>query len=158
MKEIKTQLKLIDGVTVTPLKTIPDERGAILHGGKQTEFSTPFQEVYFKKLFYDVVNGWHVHETMELNYTCIFGYLKLVLCDLRETSETYGNIEEHFIGNDRHVRVHIPTGVANASQCINGDFAIFANFASKEHDPSLKYLRLDPFDGPIRYDWNNKHF
>ena len=158
MKKLETKLGDIDGVEFTPLKVIPDERGKIMHGGKQSEFKVAFAEVYFKKLYRDVINGWHVHETMELNYVCIFGTQKLVLCDVRESSKSYGNVMEFYLGNDNHGRVKIPTGVANASQCIGGEFVLFANFASKEHDPSLKYDRYDPFNGPIDYDWNQKHY
>lgn len=156
MKDLKVNISPINGVVIDNLRVIPDERGAIYHGGKQSDLK--FEEVYFKKLFRDVINGWHVHQSMTLNYVCIFGHLKLVLCDLRAGSETYGNVMEVYAGEHNHCRVTIPTGIANASQCINGDFCIFANLASHEHDPSLKYERIDPLNGFIKYEWNDKNW
>ena len=148
----------IEGVMVTPLKTIPDERGCIYHGVKASELSYSIKEVYFKKLYSDVVNGWHVHESMTLCYTTIIGVTKLVLVDLRNGSATAKNYMELFCGEGNHCRVQIPPGIANASQCVSTDFSLFANTPDCEHDPTLKYKRIDPFTGAIRYKWFNKHF
>jgi len=35
--------------------------------------------VYFEKLYRGVINGWHVHEKLILNYICLAGMIKLVL-------------------------------------------------------------------------------
>ena len=43
----KNNFDNIHGVKFSPLRVIPDERGAIFHGGKQSEFEIPFKEVYF---------------------------------------------------------------------------------------------------------------
>ena len=148
----------IEGVVVTKLKTIPDERGCIYHGVKASEVSYPIAEVYFKKLYPDVINGWHVHETMTLSYVTIIGVTKLVLIDLRQACATCQNYIEFFCGEGNHCRVQIPPGVANASQCVSNNFSLFANTPDREHDPTLKYKRIDPTDGPIPYKWFNKHF
>lgn len=149
---------IIDGVEVTPLQTFPDERGCIYHGVKASQLNFTMAEVYFKKLYSGVVNGWHVHETMTLSYITVIGVTKLVLVDVRHDSPSSRNLMEIYCGEGNHCRVQIPTGIANASQCVGGAFSLFANTPDKEHDPDLKYLRLDPINGPIEYQWFNKHY
>ena len=148
----------IEGVKIIPLKKIPDERGTIMHGVRTDTLLNPFGEVYFKKLYFGVINGWHVHETLTLNYICISGMIRLVLCDMRESSPTYKKIQEIFFGDDNYCLVHIPPGIANGSKGITTPFAMLCNVASFPHDPSLKYIRIDPHSGEIPYDWTRKDY
>ena len=148
----------IEGVVVQPLKRIPDERGTILHGIRSDNILTPFGEVYFKRLYGGVVNGWHIHETLKLNYICVHGMIKLVLFDVRPDSTTKGNLMEIFFGDDNYCMVHIPCGIANASKGMTYPFAISCNVASEAHNPNLKYKRIDPHSGEIPYDWARKDF
>lgn len=149
---------MIDGVKIVPLRRIPDERGTIMHGVRRDTMLSDFGEVYFKKLYAGVVNGWHVHETLILNYICILGMIKLVLYDLRETSPTKGEVQEIFLGDDNYCLVHIPPGIANGSKGMTDPFAIMTNVASQAHDPTIKYLRVDPHSGEIPYDWARRDF
>lgn len=149
---------MIEDVKILPLRRIPDERGTIMHGVRRDNLLNSFGEVYFKKLYKDVINGWHVHETLILNYICIHGMIKLVLCDMRDGSSTKGEIQEIFFGDDNYCLVHIPTGVANGSKGMSAPFSILTNIASEPHNPDIKYLRIDPHNGEIPYDWARKDF
>ena len=155
MKELDSK---IEGVIVRALRKIPDVRGTIMHGVRCDNLLNDFGEVYFKKLYKDIINGWHVHETLFLNYICVYGMMKVVLCDMREDSQSKEEIEEVFIGDDNYVLLHVPPGVANASTVISGDFAIFCNVASQPHNPSIKYKRIDPHSNKIAYDWNRRDY
>lgn len=150
--------KNIEGVSVVPLKKYPDERGAIMHGVRSDTILNPFGEVYFKKLYHGIINGWHVHERLILNYICLQGMIKLVLFDLRDGSPTKGMLQEVFLGDDNYVLVHIPVGVANATKGLTLPYALFCNVASEPHDPSLKYKRIDPHSNEIPYDWQRKDY
>ena len=152
------QTGLIEGVLIRPLKKIPDERGTIMHGVRRDNILNDFGEVYFKKLYFGVINGWHVHETLILNYICVFGMIKLVLYDMREDSSTRGTLQELFIGEDNYCLVHIPPGIANGSKGMGSPYSIMVNVASEPHDPNLKYLRIDPHAGEIPYDWTRRDF
>ena len=146
----------IQGVKVIPLKKIPDERGTIMHGVRSDNILNDFGEVYFKKLYKDVVNGWHVHKTLILNYMCVYGMVKLVLYDMREDSPTYKQIQEIFIGEDNYCLVHIPQGIANGTKGLFSPYSIICNVASEPHDPNIKYLRIDPNSDEIPYNWARK--
>jgi dTDP-4-dehydrorhamnose 3,5-epimerase len=149
---------MIDGVKIVPLRRIPDERGTIMHGVRSDSMLSPFGEVYFKKLYFGVVNAWHVHETLELNYICIHGMIKLVLFDMRKGSPTHGEVQEIFFGEDNYCLVHIPPGIANGTKGMTEPFAIMTNVASHAHDPSIKYLRVDPHSGEVPYNWARRDF
>lgn len=155
---METKKGEIEGVIIRPLKRIPDERGTILHGIRSDNILTPFGEVYFKRLYGGVVNGWHIHETLKLNYICIHGMIKLVLFDTRADSPTKGNLTEIFFGDDNYCMVHIPCGIANASKGMTYPYAISCNVASEAHNPNLKYKRIDPHSKEIPYDWARKDF
>lgn len=148
----------IEGVIIRPLRKIPDERGTIMHGVRNDNILNDFGEVYFKKLYYGVINGWHVHETLFLNYICIFGMIKLVLYDMRENSPSKGKLQEIFFGDDNYCLVHIPPGVANGSKGIGTPYSILVNVASQPHNPDIKYLRIDPHSKEIPYNWERLDF
>lgn len=155
---MNTGESIIDGVKIIPLKKIPDERGTIMHGVRRDTMLNEFGEVYFKKLYAGVVNGWHAHETLILNYICLSGMIKLVLHDLRPSSPTYRKTEEIFMGDDNYVLVHIPPGVANGSKGMCLPYSILCNVASEPHNPAIKYKRIDPHSGEIPYNWERKDF
>jgi len=148
----------IEGVVVQPLKKFPDNRGAIMHGVRNDNILNEFGEVYFKKLYQGIINGWHQHTEIIMNLICVYGMVKLVLVDMREDSSTYGNLMEVCFGDDNYCLVHIPTGVANASQGLWTPFSILCNVASKPYDPAYRYIPIDVYSGEIEYDWDRKDY
>ncbi|MBI1975595.1 MAG: dTDP-4-dehydrorhamnose 3,5-epimerase family protein [Candidatus Vogelbacteria bacterium] len=148
----------IDGVVILPLRRIPDVRGTIMHGVRCDTALGPIGEVYFKKLYRGIINGWHVHDTLELNYICLQGMMRLVLYDMRKKSSTYKKCQEICYGDDNYVLVHIPPGIANASETLSRSQALMCNIASEPHDPNAKYRRIDPLSNEIPFDWSKRNF
>jgi len=147
----------IDGVVVTPLRKIPDERGCVCHMLRNdSPVFKQFGEIYFSVVNPGVVKGWHLHKLMTLNYAVISGMIKLVLYDGRPSSRTFGNLIELFIGADNYCLVTIPPYVYNGTKCISQEPAIIANCATIPHDPT-EIFRLDPFSPLIPYNWEVKH-
>ena len=65
---------MIDGVSIIPLKQIPDERGTIYHMLRNDDpHFVQFGEIYFSTVYEGVIKGWHRHQEMTLNYACIYG-------------------------------------------------------------------------------------
>ena len=147
---------MIEGVKITPLKIIPDERGAIFHMLRSDDsIFEKFGEIYFSKVYPGVVKGWHLHKKMTLNYAVPVGMIKLVLYDDRNNSSTKGEIMELFIGVENYVLVTIPPNVWNGFKGIGTEPAIVANCATLPHDPN-EIIRLDPINNNIPYDWGLK--
>jgi dTDP-4-dehydrorhamnose 3,5-epimerase len=148
---------MIDGVQVIPLRRIPDERGTVMHMLRSTDpHFKQFGEIYFSTVYRDVVKGWHRHREMTLNYACVFGRIKLVLCDERPGSASSGEPLELFLGPDDYSLVVVPPGVWTGFKGMSDPMAIVANCATHPHDPS-RSERLDPFDKRIAYDWGVRH-
>lgn len=147
----------IDGVTITPLRRIPDERGAILHMLRRDdpEFEE-FGEIYFSLVYPGVIKAWHLHRRMTLNYAVVAGMVKLVLYDIRSASPSHGQLAELFLGELNYVRVKIPPGVYNGFKGIGATPALVANCATIPHDPD-EIERLDPFSDRIPYRWDPRH-
>src|SRR3989338_10037989 len=148
---------MIEGVTISPRRQIPDERGKIMHMLKKTdkEFSE-FGEIYFSVIFPGAIKAWHLHKKMTLNYVAVSGRIKLVLYDGRTKSKTKGEVQEIFLGEDNYMLFTIPPGVVNGFSAVGNEKAIVANCATMPHDPN-EIERIDPFSKDIPYDWGLKH-
>ena len=148
---------MIDGVIVTPLRQIPDERGTVMHMLKSTDsVFTQFGEIYFSGVYPEVVKAWHIHTEMTLNYAVPVGKIKFVLYDERPNSPTFGEIQELFIGEDNYCLVTVPPNVWNGFKGCGTEMALVANCASIPHDPT-EICRLEPENERIPYDWALKH-
>lgn len=147
----------IEGVKLTPLKQIPDERGKIMHMIRNDSPAfEKFGEIYFSVVNPSVVKAWHIHSKMTLNYAVVSGQIKLVLYDDREGSSTFGALMELFIGPDNYQLVTIPPNVWNGFKGTGPSAAIVANCSTIPHDPA-EIRRMDPFENHIPYDWSLKH-
>lgn len=148
---------MIEGVKITPLKQILDERGKIMHMLRADALHfIQFGEIYFSFIHPGVIKGWHIHKRMTLNYAVPIGKIKLVLYDDREGSPTKGELMEIFTGPEDYKLITIPPLIWNGTKCVSETSAIIANCATLSHDPE-EIERLNPFDKKIPYDWSLKH-
>lgn len=147
----------IKGVIVAPQKRIIDGRGGIMHMQKASDpIFKGFGEIYFSYANPGIVKAWHVHSNMYVNNCVVSGTAKLVCYDLREGSETQGNLMEIYLGLENYCTVQIPPGVANGYMTIGSEPVVLANCASIEHDPDeISYI--SPYDNEIDYQWDTKH-
>ena len=147
----------IDGLLVTPLRRIADERGAVLHMLRaDAEHFDRFGEIYFSLVHPGAIKGWHLHRRMTLNYAVPVGMVKLVCYDDREGSSTRATLVELFVGELDYKLVTIPPGVWNGFKGIGDSAALVANCATEPHAPD-EILRKDPFTPDIPYDWSLQH-
>lgn len=147
---------MIDGVIITPLKQISDERGKVMHMLRATDsIFKSFGEIYFSCVYPSAVKAWHIHKQMTLNYAVPHGRVKLVIYDDRAESPTSGEVQEIFLGDDNYSLVTVPPLVWNGFMGLGSEMAIVANCASIPHDPN-EIERRDPHDTSIPYDWAMK--
>lgn len=147
----------IEGVVITPLRQIADERGKIMHmlRADDAHFKA-FGEIYFSCIERGAIKAWHIHREMTLNYACVSGKIKFVLVDLRPDSPTKGNLMEIFIGPETYSLVTVPPMVWNGFKGIAEGTSIVANCTDIPHRAD-EIDRMDPFDPTIPYDWAIKH-
>ncbi len=148
---------MIDGVIITPLRQILDERGKIMHMLRSdSPVYERFGEIYFSCVYPGAIKAWHIHDKMTLNYAVPHGHIKLVLYDDREKSPTKRELQEFFLGPDNYCLITIPPLVWNGFKGMDSEMAIVANCASHAHDAS-EIRRIDPFDPYIPYNWQLKN-
>lgn len=148
---------MIDGVIITPLKQICDERGKIMHMLRNDmDVFDSFGEIYFSCVYPGAIKGWHIHKKMILNYSVPCGHIKFVLYDSRKGSKTRGEVMEIFLGPDNYCLVTVPAMIWTGLKGIGAETAIVANCASIPNDPE-EIERKDPFDSTIPYNWDIKH-
>lgn len=147
---------MIEGVKITELKIIRDERGSIMHMLRNdSPVFQKFGEIYFSTVHPGVVKGWHIHRKMTLNYAVVKGAINLVLYDDREHSKTKGEVMEIPLSTENYRLVTIPPMVWNGFQGMGKEDAIVANCSTMPHDPE-EILREDPFKNSIPYKWKAK--
>ena len=120
--------KIIEGISIRPLKIIKDERGAVMHmlRNDSPEF-TQFGEVYFSLVYPGVIKGWKRHALMTQCFAVPQGLIKLVVIDDRDSFEML-NIYEIIIGLPNEYKlVKIPPMLWYGFQCISENSALLAN-------------------------------
>ena len=144
----------IDGVMITELRQIGDERGAVLHMLRcdAPEF-TRFGECYFSEVLPGAIKAWKRHRAQTQNLAVPVGRIQLVIYDDRETSTTSGHVQVLELGRpDAYFRLRIPPRLWYGFSCISATPALLANCPDLSHDPADSEVRTlnDP---AIPYDW-----
>ena len=148
---------MIEGVVITPLHQIFDERGKVMHMlRKDSPVFLEFGEIYFSCTYPGAIKAWHLHKEMTLNYAVIHGSIKCVLFDDRPDSKTYGCVEEYFLSPENYSLITVPPLVWNGWKGMGVETSIVANCASIPHDPS-EIERKPVINSDIPYDWEIKH-
>lgn len=148
---------MIDGVILTPLRQIFDERGKVMHMLREdSPVFTKFGEIYFSCTHPGVVKAWHLHKVMTLNYAVVNGEIKFVLFDDRPGSPTRGEVQEFFISPENYMLVTVPPQIWNGFKCVGTKTAIVANCATLPHSPDELERRPATY-ASIPYDWALEH-
>ena len=148
---------MIDGVVLTPLQQIFDERGKVMHMLREdSAVFSRFGEIYFSCTHPGAVKAWHLHKEMTLNYAVIYGEIKFVLYDDRENSPTRGEVQELFISPENYQLVTVPPLIWNGFKGVGNQTAIVANCATMPHSPT-EIERRPASDRGIPYDWALQH-
>jgi len=145
----------INGVVVTPLRQILDDRGAVLHmlRNDAADFQH-FGECYFSEVAPGAVKAWKRHTEQTQNLAVPVGRVRLVIYDNRSGSESHGRLEVLELGRpDAYARVQVPPGLWYGFACLSEVPALLANCADMPHKPAESEQM--PKDTPlIPYRWH----
>jgi dTDP-4-dehydrorhamnose 3,5-epimerase len=148
---------MIEGVVITPLRQIFDERGKVMHMLREdSPVFNRFGEIYFSCTHPGAVKAWHLHKKMTLNYAAIYGEIKFVLFDNRVGSSTKGELHEFFLSPENYVLITVPPLIWNGFKGIGTETSIVANCSTIAHDPD-EIERRPAFDQSIPYNWEIRH-
>ncbi len=157
MDSTSQQIAKINGVLITELRQISDERGSVLHMLRcdAPEF-VRFGECYFSEVLPGAIKAWKRHRAQTQNLAVPVGRICLVIYDSRESSTTYGHLQTLELGRpDAYRRVKIPPGLWYGFSSIGMMPALLVNCADLPHAPTESEVR--PANDPaIPYSWINK--
>ena len=154
MKSIIVNETSINGVTLTELRHIADNRGAILH---MLRSDSPgfirFGECYFAESLPGATKAWKRHHFQTQNLAVPVGRIRIVIYDDRPESITQGKLQELELGRpDAYFLLRIPLGLWYGFRCISATPALLANCADLPHDSTESDLRFMD-DSRIPYRW-----
>ena len=150
---MRTRLS-IEGVLLTELRQVSDERGMVLHHMRSDapEFTT-FGECYFSVMVPGAVKAWKRHQEQTQHLAVPVGRVRFVIYDDRETSPSLGSLDVVELGRpDDYLRLCIPRGLWYGFSCLSDESALIANCADRPHDPADAELRSDD-DPYFPYRW-----
>ena len=151
---------MIKDVKVKKLTVLPDERGRLMEMLRSDDsLYIDFGQLYMTTAYPGVVKGWHYHKKQVDNFVVIKGTMKVVLCDRREGSETYNDVDEYFMGIHNPMLLQIPTGVLHGFKAIGDEEAICINCPTLPYNYDEPDEHRVPFDSQdIPYEWDIKFY
>jgi dTDP-4-dehydrorhamnose 3,5-epimerase len=144
----------IEGVTLTALREIPDDRGAVLHMLRcDSPDFTRFGECYFSEVLPGKVKAWKRHRLQTQNFAVPIGRIRVVIYDDRDFSATRGTLQVVELGlPDDYCRLRIPPGLWYGFACVGMTVALLANCADLPHEPGEAETRSVD-DPTVPYPW-----
>jgi dTDP-4-dehydrorhamnose 3,5-epimerase len=125
----------MEGLTLSPLKLIPNEKGNVMHALKATDSTfVSFGEAYFSTVIHGIAKGWKRHNRMTLNLVVPAGAIRFVVVDDRgATPEVF----ETVLGPEvNYQRLTVEPGLWVAFQGVGDGLNLLLNLASIPHDPT----------------------
>lgn len=146
---------MIEGVRVKNLKVIPDERGKLMEILRcDDQIFLQFGQVYMTTAKLGVVKAWHWHKKQTDSFSCVYGKIKLVLFDARESSPTFNEINEFILNLDAPKLVQIPPMVYHGFKAEGDVEAIVINIPTFPYNHlAPDEYRFDAYKNNIPYDW-----
>lgn len=128
-------MDIIKGLTLTPLKIIPNPKGDILHILKKSDPSfVDFGEAYFSIINPNEKKGWKKHLSMTLNVVVPVGEIQFMFYDDRQESETFEVSYCVNLGEKNYQRLTIEPGIWMGFKGIGVGLNLLINIANIEHN------------------------
>ncbi len=149
---------MIDGVKIKDLKINSDERGNLFEILRADDsLFLKFGQAYVTTSYPGVVKAWHMHK-LQTDHMCLLkGRAKFVLYDGRESSPSFGEINEFFPTDWHRFLIQIPPGIYHGFKNIGADELMVLNIPTQPYNQlEPDEYRIDPYDKRIPYDWSRR--
>ena len=103
---------LIDSITYSPLKKIPNSLGEVWHGIRSSdkEFNY-FGEAYFSFIKKGKIKGWKKHNSATLNLIVPLGEIHFFAHDFNVSNYDETKLKKFILGEENYYRLTVPPGV-----------------------------------------------
>lgn len=145
---------MIQGVVVTPLKTLPDDRGYFREITRLNDSPLkPCAQISATVSYPGIIKAFHYHNTQDDLWYCASGMIQAVLYDRREDSSTYKETQVVPLGDQAPQTLFIPHGVVHGYKVLGTTSALVMYATSHVYDPDDE-LRIAHDDKEINFDWS----
>ena len=118
-----------------------------------------FGQASFSKTYPGVIKAFHYHELQDDLWFFPSGNAQVVLHDLRADSQTKGETNVFYMGEDNPQLLVIPIGVAHGYRVLGNEPAVIMYFTTMSYEPKNPDEKRIAWDDPgIGFDWmtNNR--
>jgi dTDP-4-dehydrorhamnose 3,5-epimerase len=144
---------MIEGVHLTPLRVIADERGSVMHMLKAGDPKfAGFGEVYFSTINAGKRKEWRLHRRHTSHMAVVVGTVRFVLAHSSTTPD--GPTMKVEIGASNYQLLTVAPNVWYAFENRGTDTAVIANCSSGQHDPD-EVERRGFENPPTTYVWRD---
>ena len=146
----------IAGVVLRPLQVHVDGRGEVteLWSEPWDDFVRP-AHVYQSATDVGVVKCWHLHEIHTDQFVVTRGKLQISLVDVRENSDSHGQVNTFVVGTLNPCLLRIPPGVLHGWKALSAPEVIVFNLQSAVYDAADEFKF--PWDCVLEGLWQPKN-
>ena len=146
---------MIQGAEIKKLNPLDDERGFLMEILRSDDpIFQKFGQCYVTAVHPGIVKGWHYHKKQFDHFCCLRGTAKVVLYDGRESSRTFGEVNEFILSLESPLLVKIPPYVFHGFTAVVEEDALILNLPTElYHYQEPDEYREPPFSPAIPYDW-----
>lgn len=150
---------MIFGVQIKRLTTFPDDRGYFREVYRADDpFFTGVKQTSVTETYPGVIKAFHWHKLQEDVWYVAKGMAQVVLHDMRHDSQTKGETQVVFAGEQNPVLIFIPKGVAHGYRVLGDKPVMLFYHTTEVYDPNAPDEYRIPFDDPgIGFDWSTKN-
>lgn len=104
-----------------------------------------------------MIKAFHYHEKQDDLWFFPTGHAQVVLYDLREDSETKGETDVYYMGEDNPMLLLIPKGVAHGYRVLGETPLTIIYFTTTSYNPDQPDEKRIPWnDETIGFNWNTE--
>jgi dTDP-4-dehydrorhamnose 3,5-epimerase len=150
---------LIKGVKVKKILKHCDDRGFFTELVRDDEnLLERFGQASMSMSYPGVIKAFHYHEKQDDVWFFPSGNAQVVLYDLREDSETKGQTDVYYMGEENPIVLLIPKGVAHGYRVLGQEPATIIYFTTESYNPkNPDEKRIAWDDSRIGFDWQTKN-
>jgi len=150
---------MIKGVQIKKVIKYCDDRGFFAELLKSDDpFFKNIKQTSYSESEPGVIKAFHYHKKQDDVWFIAKGMAQVVLYDLRENSETKGQTQVIYAGEDNPILIYIPIGVAHGYRVLGNKRVCLVYHTTEAYNPDdLDEYRI-PYDSKeINFDWTTKN-
>ncbi|MFV8827442.1 dTDP-4-dehydrorhamnose 3,5-epimerase family protein [Alkalihalobacterium sp. APHAB7] len=150
---------MIEGVKVKKLLKHCDDRGFFAELVRDDEdLLERFGQASWSMSYPGVIKAFHYHEEQDDVWFFPAGNAQVVLHDLRKDSNTVGETDVIYMGEENPIVLLIPKGVAHGYRVLGQKPATIIYFTTKSYKSKNPDEKRIPYDDPtIGFNWETKY-